>query len=194
MMNRRKALHAAGTLMISSIISSMTALSGCRKATRAPQISSLSSNHAKAMVSEIAEIIIPETDTSGAGSAQTDRFILKAIYDCSPPEDIGALIDGLNELERECASRYGKLFLDCSKSQRASLIEEIDKEAFGLWSKIKAKLFHRTHYFKNFKRLALIGYFTSKPGSTQNLAYVPIPGSWENCQEIKPGQKSWATE
>ncbi|MCU0354758.1 MAG: gluconate 2-dehydrogenase subunit 3 family protein, partial [Cytophagales bacterium] len=32
----------------------------------------------------------------------------------------------------------------------------------------------------------------SEIGATQALEYVPVPGRYEGCIDLKPGQKSWA--
>lgn len=47
-------------------------------------------------------------------------------------------------------------------------------------------------FFKMMKELTLLGYFTSEPGATKALAYVPVPGKFEGCVPLKPGQKAWA--
>jgi hypothetical protein len=42
------------------------------------------------------------------------------------------------------------------------------------------------------KGLTVTGYFTSEIGATQALEYLPIPGKFEACIPLKPGQKAWA--
>ena len=49
------------------------------------------------------------------------------------------------------------------------------------------------HYFAMMKQLTLLGYFTSKPGATQALRYVAVPGHYEGCIPYKKGDKAWAT-
>ena len=49
------------------------------------------------------------------------------------------------------------------------------------------------HYFGMMKQLTLWGYFTSKPGATQALRYVAVPGRYEGCIPYKKGDKAWAT-
>jgi len=40
--------------------------------------------------------------------------------------------------------------------------------------------------------MTLLGFFTSKPGTTQVLRYVPVPGKYFGCIEYKKGEPSWA--
>ncbi|HAK76772.1 MAG TPA: twin-arginine translocation pathway signal, partial [Runella sp.] len=42
------------------------------------------------------------------------------------------------------------------------------------------------------KELTVTGYFTSEIGATKALEYLPIPGRFEGCVPLKPGQKAWA--
>jgi len=48
------------------------------------------------------------------------------------------------------------------------------------------------HYFTMMKQLTLLGYFTSKPGATEALRYVPVPGRYEGCIPYTKGEKAWA--
>jgi hypothetical protein len=47
-------------------------------------------------------------------------------------------------------------------------------------------------FFRLMKELTLLGYFTSEPGATQALEYVAVPGRYDGCIDLKPGQKNWA--
>jgi hypothetical protein len=41
--------------------------------------------------------------------------------------------------------------------------------------------------------LTCLGYYTSEIGATKALKYVHIPGKYEACIPLQPGQKAWAT-
>ena len=43
------------------------------------------------------------------------------------------------------------------------------------------------------KDLTLVGFYTSRIGATQALAYEAVPGGFRGCLELGPGQKAWAT-
>ena len=42
------------------------------------------------------------------------------------------------------------------------------------------------------KQLTLLGYFTSEVGATKALNHVDVPGHYEACVPLKPGQKAWS--
>ncbi|WP_448633163.1 gluconate 2-dehydrogenase subunit 3 family protein [Pedobacter panaciterrae] len=47
-------------------------------------------------------------------------------------------------------------------------------------------------FFSIIRDLTLLGYFTSEIGATKAMAYVDIPGRYDGCVDLKPGQKVWA--
>jgi hypothetical protein len=40
--------------------------------------------------------------------------------------------------------------------------------------------------------LTLLGYFTSEIGATQAYEYIDIPGRYDGCVDLKPGQRVYA--
>ena len=51
----------------------------------------------------------------------------------------------------------------------------------------------RGSFVRILKDLTLVGFFTSRIGATQSLAYEAVPGGYRGCLELRPGQKAWAT-
>jgi hypothetical protein len=49
------------------------------------------------------------------------------------------------------------------------------------------------HFFQLMCELTYLGYYTSEIGATKALRYVHIPGRYESCIPLEPGQKAWAT-
>lgn len=47
-------------------------------------------------------------------------------------------------------------------------------------------------FFPIIRDLTLLGYFTSEIGVTQAYEYVEIPGRYDGCTDLKPGQRVWA--
>ncbi|NMW25487.1 hypothetical protein HFP05_14320, partial [Rhodanobacter denitrificans] len=47
------------------------------------------------------------------------------------------------------------------------------------------------HWFVDVRELALRAYFTSEIGMTRAMRYVAIPGRWEGCLPLAPGQPAW---
>jgi Gluconate 2-dehydrogenase subunit 3 len=130
------------------------------------------------LLSEIADIIIPTTDTPGAKAANVAQFITIFVEDCYKTDDKTAFYKGLTDFQVACAAAYKKSFMDLSQAERVAYLTKLDKAA--------------NPFFKTMKRLTAAGYFTSEIGMSQALAYNPIPKSWKGCVPLEKGQKAWA--
>ena len=47
-------------------------------------------------------------------------------------------------------------------------------------------------FFPLAKELTMLGYFSSEIGAKQALVYLDVPGKYEACTDLQPGQKAWA--
>jgi hypothetical protein len=47
-------------------------------------------------------------------------------------------------------------------------------------------------FFAIIRDLTLLGYFTSEIGATKAYEYLEIPGRYDGCVDLKPGQRVWA--
>jgi hypothetical protein len=142
-----------------------------------------------AMLDEIAETIIPRTDTPGAKDAAVGPFIARYAQACYDPAQLGALKQGIATVDTRMRAHAGVGFLHASPAQRHVLLTRIDLEA-----KPQAQDAGQPapHYFTLMKQLTLLGFFTSEPGSTRVLRYRPVPGKYRGCVPYRKGDASWA--
>ncbi|MES2016052.1 MAG: gluconate 2-dehydrogenase subunit 3 family protein [Pseudomonadota bacterium] len=162
------------------------ALVGMQGALAAPSNRSPFSARDFAMLDEIAETIMPRTDTPGAKDAAVGAFIARYAAACYEPAQLRSLHDGIGTLDREMRAFAGVDFLHASDAQRLSLLTGIDRQA-RTQSTDKAP-----HYFTLMKQLTLYGFFTSEAGSTKVLRYRPIPGKYKGCIPYTKGEPFWA--
>jgi hypothetical protein len=188
-MNRRELLKLISTLTGITVAGGDFFLSGC-KTDNGPSIGSFTESDI-AFLEEVAETILPKTDTPGARDAQVGRFIAFYSTDCYDESQLGSLKGGIETLNDESEKKYGGGFMQITGSQREALLVEIDAEAKKYNGENKGQGTKAPHYFTLMKQLTLLGFFTSKPGATQVLRYVPVPGKYEGCVEYKPGETSW---
>jgi hypothetical protein len=57
----------------------------------------------------------------------------------------------------------------------------------------KEKLNMKPRFFAIVRDLTLLGYFTSEIGATKAYEYVEVPGRYDGCVDLKPGQRVWAS-
>lgn len=139
-------------------------------------------------IAQIAELIVPTTNTPGAKAAGVPAFIQKMIADCTPQKDQEIFFKGLAKLDSDSVEKFGKSFLDCSNDEQTTMLKLAETDAMTNDKKFKPG----EHFFKTMKNLTLFGYFTSEIGATQALRYEPVPGRYDGDVSYKKGEKAWA--
>ncbi|MBB2148414.1 gluconate 2-dehydrogenase subunit 3 family protein [Pedobacter gandavensis] len=150
----------------------------------------------KDMIAELAEIIIPETETPGAKSANVADYIVKVLLNCMDIKKQNKFCAGLDRVESYALDNYGKPFMNCTANEKQAVFEYIASHSgfsYRILNRINKKIFGESFYL-TLRDLTIEGYCMSKPGATQGLAYDYIPGNFEACTILKPNQKSWATK
>jgi len=191
-MNRRDAISRVSLLLGGTILGAEAFLSGCSQPEKNIGSAGINfSNDDVAFLDEVAETILPATDTPGAKEAKVGEFMTRIVRDCYTDKDQKIFIDGMLKLNESSKKKYGHGFLDIKPEERHDLLVEMDKEQKAYAANKKEE--DPTHYFRMMKELTLWGYFTSEPGATKALRYVAVPGKYEGCIDYKKGEKAWAT-
>lgn len=144
-------------------------------------------------IAELADVIIPTSDTPGAKEAKVQEYIIDYMESCASKKEYSNFLNGLMELQENCLNDYGIPFENCLEDQKVMIVEDLAHSGFSnsLLSKIDAKLRGRS-FFSMLKNLTIEGYCTSKQGAMELLAYQPIPGRYMAIVNIQPDQKAWA--
>jgi hypothetical protein len=161
---------------------------------KTPDLGSL--DHYNPLIAELAETIIPETDTPGAKSAGVGPFIVKMIRECTPVQSQNNFLAGLADVESFSNSAFGKSFLDCTMDERYQAMkhmEESGKPFPGIVGKVEKRLAGES-FFAVLKKYTVLGYCTSEVGATKGLAYDYIPGKYVGDMMLAQGQRAWATQ
>ena len=191
-MNRREAISRVSLLLGGTILGAEAFLAGCSQPEKNIAGAGINfSNDDVAFLDEVAETILPATDTPGAKEAKVGEFMTRIVRDCYTEKDQKIFIDGMQKLNDESKKKYGHGFVAIKPEERHDLLVEMDKEQKTYTTQKKED--DPAHYFRMMKELTLWGYFTSEPGATKALRYVPVPGRYEGCIDYKKGEKAWAT-
>lgn len=187
-MERRELLKMITLLTGSAFIGSEFLLSGC---TNAPTLGgNIFSEEDITFLDEVAETILPRTASPGAKDAAVGSFMTVMVNDCYTKKDQQIFHEGIKKLDDASKKEYNKNFLKVSPEQRTSLLIMLDKEAKE-YQKTKKKE-EPSHYFTMTKQLTLFCFFTSRPGATQALRHIPVPGKYDGAFPYKKGDKAWA--
>jgi hypothetical protein len=140
-----------------------------------------------AMLEALVDTVLPATDTPGARHARVHVFVDLALRDCYSPSEQDVFVAGLEALADECRARHARPFEACSAEERHALLAPLDAASYA------PDTGARGSFVRILKDLTLVGFFTSRIGATQVLAYEAVPGGYRGCQDLRPGQKTWAT-
>lgn len=204
-MNRRDAVARVALLMGGTLIGAEYFLTGCtadtdksKAATKAKTAPAKPEKLAEVLdakqinlLNEVGETILPATKTPGAKAANVGGFMAVMVRDCYKPEEQKIFLDGLTKLEDAAKKSGSKDFLALDATQRTTLLTALDKE-MKQYEKAKTPE-QPNHYFRMVKELTLLGFFTSEPGATKALRYLPVPGKYDGDVPYKKGDRAWAT-
>jgi gluconate 2-dehydrogenase gamma chain len=197
-MNRRDMLQRVAWLMGGAISAPavLGVLNGCSatKVEAAWQPTFLSKRQG-ALVSEVAEVIIPKTDTPGAKEAGVPAFIDVMLKDVYEDEGRQRYVSGLKAFDDAARTAHGKAFVELPKLQQAKLVRKFHDEAVVAELALDTETsFLRRPFILMTKELTLLGFFTSNVGATEVLQYAAVPGAFRGCVPLTQAGngKSWA--
>lgn len=125
-----------------------------------------------AFINDLAEVILPTTDTPGGKEAEPGQFIALILKDCHSKEDQKKHQASLQTLKGYYRSEYGHSFEDCSEQEREVLAKKLDLNG--------------DEAFKLYKGLIVSAFLSSEIGSTKFLKYNPVPGRYDGCATERP--------
>jgi hypothetical protein len=204
--NRREVVHCVAALLGgTALVGGRDLLAACERASFALQEATLGEFTAEdiALLDEIAETILPATNTPGAKAAKTGAFMALMVTDSYSAAERKVFRDGMRKMDGTMKQANGVSFLQAAPPQRLALLTTLDREQKGVMDSRKSEMDAReaaaaiehpapAHYFRMMKELALLGYFTSEVGCTRALRYVESPGRFEPCIPYAPGEPAWA--
>ncbi len=136
-----------------------------------------------AMLERIADLIIPETDTPGAVSAGTHRFIDIMLSEWASSDTQQQFVAGFANIDQRASDLGMPSFIDGSEEQQSELVEALDREAFADGG--------QDAFFRRLKKLVLFAYFSSEPGATQALRFDRTPGNYDPCLSLEDDDRAW---
>lgn len=140
------------------------------------------------IVEEVAEIIIPATDTPGAKDVGVPKFIELMVKDVYPEADRARFMQGFEELNKKAQAAFGDAFLDGEPEDRTALVKNLYNEASNVEHDAENRPF-----ILMMKELTLLGFFTSETAATTLLIYDKVPGPYQGCIPFSEVGKSYAT-
>lgn len=124
----------------------------------------------EALIADIAETIIPKTDTPGAKDLHLQQFIMKMLDDCYTKEDQEAFVSGLKDFEQLTEKEYKKSFTALTPQQREQMLTRFEQQ--------KMPESPLTRFYGTTKQLTVFGYTNSQFFMTKEIIYELVPGRY----------------
>lgn len=192
-MDRREAIQRTAMMLGYAVSASAIAgiMNGCKTAPELAFKPVFLTDEIANMISEMAEIIIPKTDTPGAKDVGVPAFIDLMLKDCYKKEDQDRFVKGATDFDADAKAIYGDSFLYCDADQQKELVLKYHSEAIAA---MKSETPPKDRPFiLMVKELTMLGFFTSEVGATQVLQYQAVPGSYKGCVPLSEVGRTWAT-
>jgi len=187
-MNRRELIKQIAILTGATVAGSEFFLAGCTSHENETPVKGPFTENDISFFDDVAEAILPRTDTPGAKDADVGRFMASYSTDCYNEIELNTLREGISRLNNAAKKKYGNDLLKISPAQKQELLTEVDTDA-KKYNDGKGQ--SPPHYFTLMKQMVLLGFFTSKPGVTKVLRWIPVPGKYLGCVDYKDGDTSW---
>jgi len=188
LMQRRELLRRAAWMLGGAVSApaALAILQGCSAKEAAVSASAFKPKFLTApshmdIVTEIADIIIPKTGTSGAIDAGVPAFIDLVLADVYPKDAQERFTAGIARFDAELAAA-GKPFLERPRDQRESAVKKSLEVALGGERNPKP-------FILMARELTLLGFFTSQVGITENMDYAAVPTAYHGCVPLSEMKK-----
>lgn len=193
-MDRREALKRTAILMggMVSAPAIMGVLKGCSAKPGIDWKPVFLNEDQASIVTQVAEIIIPRTDTPGAKDVGVPGFIDQMLNEVYSKEHQDSFIVGLKAFNEGAEEEYGEEFSDLDNEDQTAYVNKVHTAAVEA---DRAGEPAKQPFILMMKELTMLGFFTSEPGATQVLQYVPVPGAYDGCIPLSEAGngRAWAT-
>jgi gluconate 2-dehydrogenase gamma chain len=194
-MNRREAIERTAILLGYAVSAPAVigVLKGCKAAPELNYKPVFFTEDQARTVAEVAEIIIPKTDTPGAKDVGVPSFIDLMLKDVYVQKDQDRYTKGLQDFEDTVKKAEGSAFIDLDPAKQTEWVKKTHDEAIAVQKAAKGPDRPEKPFILMTKELTMLGFFTSEPGATQVLQYEAVPGAYHGCVPLSEVGRTWAT-
>lgn len=177
-MDRREAIKRTAMLTGFSLSASATLgiLNGCSPTGKPSWPTRFLTDEEVSLVSGIAEVILPATETSGALDVHVPEFIDLMLNDNFNSEEQHTFRKGAAEFQKIIDENYSNLFEKCAEEEKNEIIAEEEQRSLTEFQNN-----YQRSFYMMVKELTILGYYTSEYVMTKMLDHHPVPGRYDGC-------------
>ncbi len=149
----------------------------------------------QALVDELAELIIPATDTPGARQARVVEFVDVILAEWATENDRTLFLDGLADVDARAMAMANSVFVRAPMPVRVGVCRTLDDALTTARAAGKAwrdggrvgprPADHRGLFWHHMRSLTTSGYFTSEAGFTKERKQAIVPGIYTPCMPVE---------
>lgn len=137
------------------------------------------------LISRVADIIIPATDTKGALGVGVPSLMDRLYTEWANANSQQDHRDQVEVLSKALNKFANGDFLSVDEKSQTLALQALDHMAFSdnvgdLWA------------YREIKNTIARFYYLSEEGATKELRYEPVPGRWDGCIDMAEVGKTWA--
>jgi gluconate 2-dehydrogenase gamma chain len=139
-------------------------------------------------VEDLAEHIIPESDSPGAISAGVPAYIADIVAEVNDEHERQQFLRGIDAANLEARTAYGRPFHECAAAERGALVAR--------WLELSEPSLETNEpwcFFQAFRELCVEGFCQSQLGATRVLQYDGVPGEYRGNVPLAEVGRAWAT-
>lgn len=185
-MQRREALTLIGVTALSPLLSPLSAAERWRVGTGIHERAGGQAGTGKALTPEqmalvtaLADTILPKTGTPGAVEVGVPAFVDLLFAEWYPDAERRRLLEGLDGWDTRCRESRGNVFAELDPSGRAAWLQQVDA-ATGPAGTPEAA-------YASLKGSIVFGYLTSRPVAELQRTTPIIPGRFDGCVPVGGG-------
>jgi hypothetical protein len=151
-------------------------------ATPAPPVAASSR---QALLAALVDTIIPATDTPGAAQAGVADFVEMMVDQWLNPEERARFLAGLEGFDATVQKSSGQDFASLPPARRLEILRAMasaESDAVGASPQTAGP------FIAQIRALTIFGYYTSEVGASQELELNLVPGHYEPCHDLQPGE------
>lgn len=141
-----------------------------------------------ALITAVADTIIPKTDTPGAVEAGVPRTFAAMLDTWASPTRRSDLIEALGRIDKAAKQQRGRSFTELTPSERHELLAAHDVAALQPAKDNSSVLSPRyaDPAYAKLKELIVVLFYLSESALTHELVYEHTPGAWKPSVPVTP--------
>lgn len=157
------------------------------------------------LLAKLGEAFLPRTETPGAIDVDAHRFVDVFLAKVATKEDRETVRTGFVAWKKAFAQTVGK---SVENTHQEDFVQNLEyyygEKAAEMEAVLNMPMEEMPHgesevermqvygFLKEFKRLILLGYFTSEQIGENVLEYLPVPGDYQGCIPVSSVGNAWS--